>query len=95
MISLVPKLHLGTQLSAQLRCPVARSATATQMKTLSPRSQTPFGNAIVCATPLPRRTECDGYPNEDAFPSFPNSIWERDCPRNSVAPSHGVRRLPK
>ncbi len=29
------------------------------------------------------------------FPSFPNSIWERNCPRNSVAPSHGVRRLPQ
>jgi hypothetical protein len=28
-------------------------------------------------------------------PSFPNSIWERNCPRNFFAPSHGLRRLPR
>jgi len=28
-------------------------------------------------------------------PSFPNSIWERNCPRNSIAPSPGGRRPPK
>ena len=38
------------------------------------------------------------YPGDQFFPSFPNSIWKRDCPRNSIAciaPSHRVRRLPK
>jgi hypothetical protein len=44
----------------------------------SPRSQNncppqEFGNAIPEATPLP------------IFSSFPNSIWERTCPRNFVA----------
>ena len=31
----------------------------------------------------------DGVPAAEkaiVFPSFPNSIWERPCPRNSVAP---------
>src|SRR5580698_4506220 len=85
---LVPKLYLGTQLSAQLRCPplgqrrlptelilphvCSRQAQDDGSLPLSdrrakqlaspifrprgkrfPRSQTLFGNAIVCATPLP------------------------------------------
>ena len=47
---LVPKLYLGTHLSAQLRCPVARSATATS-ETAPPLGQRRLPTELPTAGP--------------------------------------------
>ena len=83
-VALVPNSHAGKQSPAQLRC--VRSPEESTPEKPPPQNVFPFGNLAnleiwSCLPPI--------------SPSFPSCTWERNCPRNSVAPVRPRNRLPR
>ncbi len=60
------------------------------LREIPPRSQTPFGNAVVCAIRCPRRGRREMKFREEQG-TFPNQIWERgNGTRGHTRPYHQI-----
>ena len=68
---------LRVQLTPFLFVPPGFLPPAEVSLAIAPRSQTPFGNALVCATPLLLRYSARNRVSRRSG-TFPNGVWERE-----------------